>query len=223
MSTKTGVVFGSAIVLLLALAATAMLLWVPESQEGSPTASDAPKGGTQVGAPEPVPFVSSKLTAEERQAAEALALDIPEVADDLRGKRFLVVGGQILFGSKVAGCGDPVIRKCARVHIFNYTDGRCIIVLVDLEARQSLNVNPDGGCGVSAAELELGRQIAEDDPRVQQVIEDREGKYIHGQQVIPRFQVEGHRYVGVTYTLDGGTAAAQFVVDLTIETICRAC
>ena len=186
----------------------------------------APLGrGAAVGPGIALPQVTTKLTDVKRAVVDELALSIPDVAENLDGKRFLVLGAEIVFGSKIAACGDPVARNCARVSIFNYTDSRCIRVLLDLEGRKSLDVELDGGCSVSAAETQQARQIAEGDTRVQQVIQEGKGKYIGGRIVFPRpgTGIAGDRYVSAKYTLVNGTASAEFAVDLTAQTLCYEC
>ena len=179
-----------------------------------------------VGSPEPLPLVATRLTAEELQVAEDLALNIPDVADNLSGKRFRVVEAEIFRVDKIASCDDPVARNCAQVGIFNYADGRCIVVLLDLIERKPLDVQLDGGdCSVSAAEIEEARRIAEADPRVQQVIQQGQGKYLDGRIIFPRpgTEIAGHRYVSAKYTLQDGTASAEFVVDLSTQELCYEC
>lgn len=185
-----------------------------------------PARGVAVGTPESLPFVMTRLTAEERDVAESLALHIPDVRENLRGKRFQVVEGEILLANKIAPCKGAGARNCATISIFNYTDGHCIQVIIDLKDRKPLHVKlAGGGCSVSAAEVKQARQIAQADSRVQQVIQEGQGRYIGGRIVFPRpgTGIAGDRYVSAKYTLDNGTASAEFVVNLTTQTLCYEC
>ncbi len=194
---------------------------------GGATDQDALEGSGRdntavVGTPEVLPFVTTELTEQERKLAESLAFEIQEVAESLRGDRYRVVGAEIA-REKYTDCDDPVARDCAQLDIFSYTDGRCVVALVNLAAREPVDVYHAGGCSVGAEEVEEARRIAERDERVQEIVRAHEGQHMGGHQIVPRDGIAGHRYVSAEYTLDGGAHAAEFVVDLTAQALCFEC
>ena len=66
--------------------------------------------------------------------------------------------------------------------------------------------------------------IAQSDPRVREALAAYDDeKFIRGKTWFPRLAQEGHRYVEVRWSVDGGTATAEFVVDLTTRTVCHKC
>lgn len=175
-----------------------------------------------VGSPTPLPYVSTALTSGERELAERLALDDPTVALTLKGKRYRFNGAHIAH-EKTAPCDQPAARACARVGIFNYTDGTCLDILLDLGERRLLSLSTRGGCSLSREEATVAREVVEADPLAQDVLRQRDARYGHAKLAIKPDHVPGHRYVSVVYSTDGGTRSAEFIVDLTTEIVCREC
>ena len=190
-------------------------------QVSDPTEFIPTERGQPVGTPVTLPLSTTDLTTDELAVARDVVRSVPEVAS-IQDKRTQLVHAE-LDHEKGAPCDDASKRACAYIAVFNYDDAYCLQIVIDLFAHKPLRVQK-GWCDISQEERAQARSVAEADPRVQDLIKSGGGVYIGGRRFIPKNRLEGHRYVGLRYTLDSGTAAVEFVVDLnTAQVVCYDC
>jgi hypothetical protein len=176
-----------------------------------------PDQGIPVGTPQRLPITTTLLSAEELDAASGIALSDDAVNEKIGGHRYQIVEGE--------KCTDKE-GKCSRVGIFDYDAGVCWHVFVG-QASRTVEQVIQAGCSPSDPEIEEARAIAEADPRVKEILDsyDNETFIEWGRGIVARPPAAqgGHRYIGVRWNLDGGTAVAEFVVDLTTRSVCYEC
>ncbi len=172
-----------------------------------------------IGTPEVLPFTTTRLSPAEFETASAIAFADQGMSDKLADHRYQIVEAE--------KCEQKNLTDqegvCWRIGIFDYDAGVCTHVFINALSK-SIEQVLEGGCSTSNREFADARAIAESDPLVREALDafDDE-KFIRGKTWFPRLAQEGHRYVEVRWSVDGGTAGAEFVVDLTTRTVCHEC
>jgi hypothetical protein len=160
------------------------------------------------------------LTIEEIQLVKDLAL--PAGDAEMPNRDSIQIFNIAGYRSDREPCQE--VDSCASACLFSRGSGHERRLVVDLRRERIVrSATPSCDASLTTGEAELARVVAEADPIVQDVLEERDGRYGHAKLWISPRGLPGHRYVAAIYSLDGGSASGLFVVNMTTLTLCNVC